>query len=89
MNNDNPPSASRALRTLLIVIAVVVGIVIYAYGWQTTDISLEEVQDETRQSSVQRALRELFSPDIFTRDRETKSLMVNFANGCPDDPDAI
>lgn len=86
--NNNTPSANRALRTLLIMLAIVIGIVIYAYGWQATDISLEEVQDETRQASVSRALRELFSPDIFTRDRERKSLFVDFAIGCPEDSGA-
>lgn len=82
--NDNVPSARSALRTLLIVLAVAVGIVVYAYGWNTTEISLEEVQDETRQASVTRAMRELLSPDLFERDRTEKNFTITFAVGCPE-----
>lgn len=81
---DTTPSTRNALRTLLIILAIAVGIVIYALGWNTTEISLEEVQDETRQASVKRALRELLSPDIFTRDRIEKTYTATFTIGCPD-----
>jgi phosphonate ABC transporter permease subunit PhnE len=67
------------------VLAVVVGVVVYAYGWTTTDISLDEVQDPTRTGNVQRALRELFNPDLFTRDREAKSFFMAFFIGCPEE----
>lgn len=79
----NLPSSRSALRRLLLVLAVVAGIALYAYGWNTTDISLDEVQDEKRQELVQRAMRELLSPDIFDRDREQRSFMVSYAIGCP------
>ena len=83
MDLSKPRSSRSALRTLLIVIAVVVGVAVYAYGWTTTDISLDEVQDPTRTGNVQRALRELFNPDLFTRDRESKSYFMDFLIGCP------
>jgi len=76
--NNNPPSSRSALRQLLIVLVVLVGVAFYAYGWNTTDISLDEVQDETRQSSVQRAMRELLSPDIFTRIAHKDRYLSNF-----------
>ena len=83
--NNNGPSTRSALRTLLTVLAIAVGVIIYAYGWNTTEISLEEVKDETRQESVQRAMRELLSPDLFTRDREEKTFSTTFQIGCPED----
>jgi ABC-type phosphate/phosphonate transport system permease subunit len=83
VNNNDLRSSRSALRQLVIVLAIVIGVAIYAYGWNTTDISLDEVQDETRQASVQRAMRELLSPDLFTRDREQKPLLVEFQIGCP------
>lgn len=89
MNNLPNRSSRSALRTLLIVLVIAASVVIYAYGWTTTDISLEEVRDETRQSAVIRALRELFSPDLFVRDRESSTHSFEFQVGCPDDPDAI
>ncbi len=81
--NTRTPSSRRALRTLLTILAVVVGVVVYAYGWSTTEISLDEVKDEVRQASVQRAMRELLSPNIFTRDREDRDYTVPFQFGCP------
>ncbi len=84
MTNNLPPASRTALRTLLIVLAVAVGVVIYAYGWNTTEISLDEVKDETRQASVKRAMRELLSPDLFTRDREDVSYFVAYTIGCPE-----
>ncbi len=83
--DNNLPSSGSALRRLLWLLAIIAAIVLYAYGWNTTEISLEEVQDETRQESVQRAMRELLSPDIFDRDREQESTFVEFTIGCPTD----
>jgi ABC-type phosphate/phosphonate transport system permease subunit len=79
------PSSKNALRRLLIVVAVVVGVLVYAYGWRVTDISLEETQDEVRQSSVTRALRELLSPNIFEQDREAEYATANVGLECQDD----
>jgi phosphonate ABC transporter permease subunit PhnE len=87
--NSNAPSSRSALRRLLIVLAVAMGVLLYAYGWQVTNISLEETQDPIRQDSVQRALRELLSPDIFDQDRESMSAFANFQIGCADDAQLI
>ncbi len=77
-------SSRSALRRVVIVIGVAIGIALYAYGWETTQISLDEVQDPVRQTSLQRAMRELLSPDVFTRDQNQKSLFVQFQVGCPE-----
>ena len=82
MNDQETPRSQRALRRLLIVLAVTVAVVVYAYGWQVTNISLEPTQDQTRQDSVTRALRELFSPNIFTQERETEITAAPFVIGC-------
>jgi phosphonate ABC transporter permease subunit PhnE len=74
------------LRRLLTVLAVVVGVVVYAYGWQVTDIDIEETQDERRQESVQRALRELFAPDIFEQDTDSIFAQSAFLMTCSDNP---
>jgi phosphonate ABC transporter permease subunit PhnE len=81
---NNLPSSRTALWRLIYILLIVLGFGIYAYGWNTTDISLEEVQDPKRQSSVQRAMRELLSPDLFTRDRTIESFFVEFQIGCPE-----
>ncbi len=76
------PSAKAALRRLLIILAVVAGVILYAYGWQVTDINLDAAKEETRQDSVSRALRELLSPNIFTQDRETETFEAGFIFDC-------
>ncbi len=83
--NNNRPSSQSALRRLLLVAAVTLAVLIYAYGWRVTDISLEETQDPIRQDSVTRALRELLSPDIFDQDRASEFAYAAIALGCPED----
>jgi hypothetical protein len=83
MENNTPPSSRLALRTLLIVLGIAVGVIVYAYAWNTTQISLDVVQDPTRQASVKRALSELFRPNIFDRDAKREVLQVPFQIGCP------
>jgi phosphonate ABC transporter permease subunit PhnE len=82
MIGNNPPSSRTALRRLVIVVAVLVGVLIYAYGWQVTDIDIEETQNPTRQASVQRALRELFAPDLFDQETESVFAEANFQMDC-------
>jgi phosphonate ABC transporter permease subunit PhnE len=85
VNNNNKPSSQSALRRLLVVALVVLGVLVYAYGWRVTDIGLEETQDPTRQDSVTRAMRELLSPDVFDQDRVAEFTDVNVMLGCPAD----
>jgi phosphonate ABC transporter permease subunit PhnE len=81
--NNHPPSSRLVLRRLVIILGILAGIAFYAYGWNVTHISLDEVQDPTRQASVQRAMRGLLSPDIFTRENVQETSFVNFQIGCP------
>lgn len=80
--NDQPSRSQAALRRLLIILAVAAAVVIYAYGWEVTDISLTPTQDQVRQDSVTRALRELFSPNIFVQPREITTTTANFSFDC-------
>ncbi len=84
MNDRNPPSAGRALSRLVIVLAAALFVVLFAIGWNVTEISLDPVRDETRQAAVQRAMRQLLSPDIFTREREQRNYTTQFTIGCPE-----
>lgn len=83
-NLNKPPSSKDALRRLLIILTIVAGITIYAYGWTVTDVDLEKPQEERRQTSVQNALRELLSPRIFTQEREIQEITANFRVVCDD-----
>ena len=86
MTNGQPPSLKTAARTLLIVLLVIIGVFIYAYGWDTTNINLEAPQDENRQDSVKRSIRELLSPNIFDQDfKAEQTALANFQRGCIED----
>lgn len=85
MKDDKESANSRskaALRRLLIILAITAGVIIYAYGWQVTDINLDAAKEETRQESVTRALRELLSPNIFAQDTETETFEAAFIYDC-------
>jgi len=85
MKQDNEAAAPRtkaALRRLLIVLGIALGVIIYAYGWQVTDINLDAAKEVTRQESVTRALRELLSPNIFAQDTETETFEASFIYDC-------
>jgi phosphonate ABC transporter permease subunit PhnE len=85
INNDKTstgPSTRGALRRLLLVLAITAGVIIYAYGWQVTDINLEAAREENRQQSVTRALRELLSPNIFAQATETETFEAGFVFDC-------
>lgn len=78
-----PPTDSRkALRRLLIIIAISVGFLIYSYGWTITDIDLAKPQEPSRQEGVTRALQELLSPNLFDQDTETDIFGAEFRIGC-------
>lgn len=81
----NQSASKSALNRLIIVLVIVIGFMIYAYGWKATNISLKETQDPTRQNSVQRALRELLSPDIFSQDSSLEYGVANFEKECVSD----
>ena len=57
-------------RRLALVLAIIAAVVIYAYGFQVTQVSLEETSDPLRQERFVRILRALARPDVFTYEKE-------------------
>lgn len=87
LETPDMPSSRDVLRRLMVLIGVLLGIVIYSTGWRITGINLDETQDETRQQSLQRALSELFSPDLLDQTGDSEFVAVRFMKGCPEDGD--
>ena len=83
MKSENP-----IFRTVLYVTLIVIAVVIYAYGWNVTEINLEEPQEEQRQQQVMRALRGLLRPDLVERDEESMDALVNIMVPCGAEPPA-
>lgn len=87
-----PPTNSRkALRRLLLIVAITAGFLIYSYGWTITDIDLVKPQELPRQEGVTRALQELLSPNLFDQDTETEIFGASIRIGCDtgDLPEAV
>jgi phosphonate ABC transporter permease subunit PhnE len=58
-------------------------LVIYAYGFQVTDVNLDEIQSETRQTRLVRIIRALFRPDLFEYEREEFRVNTPIYVPCP------
>ena len=56
--------SNSLLRSLMLGIAIILGIIIYAYGFQVTQVSLDEINSPRRQESLTRVLRALARPDL-------------------------
>lgn len=88
-------NSKSALRRLLLVLTFTIGILIYSYGWTVTEIDLTLPQEERRQETLTRALRELLSPRLFVQERELVTYDVPFLMDCnsaitlPDSPEQV
>ncbi len=79
---------ARLGRSLLVAILVVGAFLIYAYGFQVTQVNLEETRSPRRQEQLVRILRALAQPDLVEYDqRETTAESAVFVP-CPVGPPA-
>ena len=77
MKKTNPLKSS--LRTAAIVI---IGVVIYAYGFEVTQMGFDEIYSPTRQASLTRVIRALFHPEILEFDTEETPISKPFYAPC-------
>lgn len=63
---NNRKRVNPLLRFLGVSLAVILILVIYAYGFQVTKVNLEETRSPRRQEQLVRILRALARPDLFT-----------------------
>lgn len=82
-NKHKPASSWRSIRLGLVVLA---GLLIYAYGFDVTQVNLDEIQSPVRQTRLVRIIRALFQPDLFEYEREEFQVNVPFYIPCPADP---
>ena len=72
----------KSIRTGLLVL---VALIIFAYGFEITDIDLEQLRSEQRQNSLQRVTRALARPDIFEFEKEEQKAIGPVYVTCPAD----
>jgi len=71
------------LRSLGIGLAVILILVVYAYGFEITSIDLEEFRSEQRQTSLVRVMRALAQPELFEYDKEEQVVNAPVYVPCP------
>ena len=81
MQNQKPISPWRFWKTFAIVIAI---IVVFAYGFQVTQINLEEPKEERRQQQLTNVMRSIARPDLLVYDTERFEVNVPIYVPCPD-----
>lgn len=84
MPDDAPKKPKRrSRRTLWLVIGLLVGFVTYAYAFETTEVSLDKIRDETRQEQLVRVLRALAQPDLVDWETVDTVIDLEYAVPCP------
>ena len=79
---NHKASPWKSIRTGLVVLLV---LIIFAYGFEITDIDLAQLRSEQRQNSLQRVTRALARPDIFEFEQEEQQAMGPVYVTCPAD----
>lgn len=65
-------------------LAILVAVVIYAYGFEVTQVNLEELGSPTRQQSLARIIRALAQPDFFEYEQEEFIIEQPIYVPCPE-----
>jgi phosphonate ABC transporter permease subunit PhnE len=72
-------------KSIVTGIAVIIGIVVYAYGFTVTRVDFAETRSEDRRASLTRILRALTHPDLFEIEYQVTDLDFPFYISCPED----
>ncbi|MCK6629473.1 MAG: ABC transporter permease subunit [Anaerolineae bacterium] len=80
MQDKNTKPGWRFIRTLLLTMVIVV---VFAYGFQVTQINLEEPKKERRQEQLLNVLRSLARPDLTEYETERLEIEAPILVPCP------
>src|SRR5688500_116167 len=81
--NDNNRKKGSAWKSLQLGLAVLAGLLVYAYGFQITQVDLEDLRSERRQESLVRVMRALARPEIFEYEQQVEVINVPVYVPCP------
>ena len=78
------PEKRRPLRrSLWMLIAIIAGFVVYAYGFQVVDVNLDRIGEPIPQQRFANVVRALGSPDLLTYETVATDVDLEFAMPCP------
>ena len=80
---NNKKSSASAWKSIQVGLAVLLGLFVYAYGFDVTKVNLEELRSEKRQESLTRVTRTLAKPDIITYDQQEAIVNLPLYVPCP------
>lgn len=80
---DNNPKKNSPWKSLQLGLAVLAGLLVYAYGFQITQVDLEDLRSERRQESLIRVMRALARPEIFEYEQEVQLINAPVHVPCP------
>src|SRR5215213_9511140 len=79
-NNRKKASPWKSLRLGL---AILAGLFVFAYGFQITQVDLEDLRSERRQESLVRVMRALAKPEIFEYEQDVEVINAPVYVPCP------
>lgn len=79
--NDKENRRKLNIRTILFII---LGVLVYAYAFQVTDVNLQEPLESQRQENLVGLLREMARPDFLDYDEELRSTNLSIRMPCPE-----
>ncbi|OFW67444.1 MAG: hypothetical protein A2Z12_03300 [Actinobacteria bacterium RBG_16_68_21] len=71
------------VRFFVMLVSIVALLVTYAFAFQRTDVSLDEVKDPGRRASLVRIVRGLARPNIIEYDEEPTFHLLDYVTPCP------
>jgi len=83
MKENNNRKKASLWKSIQVGLAILAGLLIYAYGFQITKVDLEDLRSERRQESLVRVMRALAKPEIFEYEQEVEVLNAPIYVPCP------
>ncbi|MBN2548252.1 MAG: ABC transporter permease subunit [Anaerolineales bacterium] len=84
MTEQNAAKKSASIwKSLRLGLIVLVSLVVFAYGFQVTQVSFAEIYSETRQKSLTRVIRALVQPDVLKYEQVEKQIITPMYAPCP------
>ncbi len=80
---DDKNKKASPWKSLQFGLAILAGLVVYAYGFQITKVDLEDLRSERRQESLSRVMRALARPEIFEYEQQEEIINTPVYVTCP------
>ena len=80
---DNNKKKASPWKSLQLGLAVLAGLLVFAYGFQITRVDLEDLRSERRQESLVRVMRALARPEIFEYEQAVEVINAPVHVPCP------